>query len=146
MSTPAAATLAERLVRRRTRLMPVLSIFFVIQQAAYFSHPDGGRLVDKVRMGGWVAMSAVILLLVTTGGFWFRARKVRQVLEDESTRAHRASALSLGFVVSMLTAILLNVLQGALGSSAAEVLHLVVSAGLVTALLRFTFLEWRALA
>lgn len=146
MSTPPAdAELAERLVRRRARLMPVLAIFFLVQQAAHFANPGSGRLVDQVRKAGWVAMSAVILLVVTTGGFWFRSRRVREMLEDEGTRAHRASALSFGFLASMLAAVLLYVLEGPLGLTAAEALHLVVSAGLVTVLLRFGYLERRAL-
>jgi hypothetical protein len=44
-------------------------------------------------MGGWVAMSTVLLLVATTGGFWLRRRAVRDLLlEDEGSRAHRASA------------------------------------------------------
>ncbi|NOU04363.1 MAG: hypothetical protein HOO94_12000 [Novosphingobium sp.] len=137
--------LADRLARRRARVLPVLGLFLLIQQSAYFAHGDGARLVDQVRIGAWVAMSAVILFVLTTGGFWFRTAPVRALLNDEGTLANRAAALSTGFISAMLSAILLYVMQGAWEFSAAEAIHLIVTAGLVSALIRFAVLERRAL-
>ena len=139
------ADLADRLTRRRARLMPVLALFLMIQQSAYFAHGNGSRMVDHVRIGAWVAMSVVILIVLLTGGFWFRKPEVRAMIEDEITRANRASALSAGFVCAMATAIICYVLQSAWEFSVGEVIHLIVSAGLVAALLRFSILERRAL-
>jgi hypothetical protein len=139
------ADLADRLARRRARIMPVLAFFFLIQQTAYFSHPLTGRAVDHVRLTAWMAMSLVIILVVTTGGFWFRKPEVRAMIDDEVTRANRASAMNSAFVSSMLTAILLYGLQGAVELTAAQSIHYIVSAGLVTVLLRFSILERRAL-
>lgn len=139
------ADLAERLARRRARLLPVLGLFLVIQQSAYFAHGDGARLVDQVRIGAWVAMSVVVLFLLTTGGFWFRRAEVRAMLNDESTLANRATALSTGFVCAMLSAILLYVMQGAWEFTVGQVIHLIVTAGLFSALIRFAMLERRAL-
>lgn len=144
-STSDNAELAERLVRRRARMMPVLALFLVIQQAAYFAQGDGTRMVDHVRIGGWVAMSLVILMVLTTGGFWRRKPEVRALIEDEGTRANRASSLSFGFVCAMLTAIACYVGQSVWKFSIGEVIHLIVTVGLISAILRFSMLERRAL-
>lgn len=139
------AELAERLSRRRARMMPVLGLFLIIQQSAYFSHGDGSRAVDQVRLGAWVAMSLVVLAVLATGGFWFRSKEARAMIEDEITRANRASALGVGFVCAMLTATICYVMRGAWEFSVGEVIHLIVTAGLFSALIRFSFLERRAL-
>jgi hypothetical protein len=139
------ADLAERLARRRARILPVLGLFLLIQQSAYFTHGDGTRLVDQVRIGAWVAMSALILLVLTSGGFWFRKAEVRAMLNDEGTRANRASALGTGFVCAMLSAMVIYVMRGAWEFSVGEVIHLIVTAGLFSALIRFALLERRAL-
>ncbi|MFC4294250.1 hypothetical protein ACFO0A_04170 [Novosphingobium tardum] len=140
-----SAEVAERLGRRRARLFPVLGIFLLIQQSAYFGHGGGERIVDHVRVGAWVVMSAVVLFVLTTGGFWFRGSELRAMLNDESTRANRAAALELGFVLAMATGIVLYVAQGAWQLTVGESIHLIVTAGLFAALLRFSSLERRGL-
>ncbi|MFC0590103.1 hypothetical protein ACFFF7_11810 [Novosphingobium aquiterrae] len=137
--------LVERLARRRTRILPVLGLFMIIQQSAYFAHGDGSRLVDQVRISAWVVTSAMILLVLTTGGFWLRSHEVRAMLDDEGTRANRAAALSLGFLCAMLTAMILFVLQRVWAFTAGEAIHLIVTAGVFSALIRFSILERRAL-
>lgn len=139
------AELAERLGRRRARAFPILGLFLIIQQSAYFAHGDGQRLVDHVRIGAWVVMSAVVLFVLTTGGFWFRSSEVRAMLDDEGTRANRAAALGTGFLCAMIGAIVLFVMQGAWNLSAGEAIHLIVTVGLLSALLRFSILERRGL-
>ena len=137
------AELAERLNRRRARMLPVLGLFFIIQQSAYWANPPAERLVDHVRMGAWVAMALVILFVVPTGGFWRRSPAVRAMINDEQTRANRSAAMSAGFVASMLTGIALYVLQGAIQLNAGQAIHLIVSAGLIVLLMRFAMLERR---
>ncbi len=137
------AELAERLNRRRARMLPVLGLFFIIQQSAYWSNPPGERLVDHVRLGAWAAMALVILFVVPTGGFWRRSRAVRAMINDEQTRANRSAAMSAGFVAAMLTGIALYVLQGAIQLNAGQAIHLIVSAGLIVLLMRFAMLERR---
>ncbi len=142
---PSNAETADRLSRRRARILPVLGLFFVIQQSAYWSNPPAERLVDHVRIGAWAVMALAILFAATTSGFWLRGAAVRAMLNDEQTRANRAAAMSAGFVVSMLAGILLYVLQGALQLSGGEAIHLIVSAGLITLIGRFAILERRGL-
>ena len=136
------ADLAERLRRRRARVFPILGLFLVIQQSAYFANGDGQRLVGHVRIGAWVVMSAVVLFVLTTKGFWFRSPELRAMLDDEGTRA---AALGTGFVFAMGSAIVLYVTQAAWALTSGEAIHLIVTAGLFSALLRFSILERRRL-
>ena len=139
------ADLADRLTRRRARMFPVLALFFVIQQSAYWSNPPHERLVDHVRIGAWAAMAIAILLVVATGGAWFRKPAVRAMVNDEQARANRDAAMRAGFIVSTVVGIALYILQAALALTAGEAIHLIVSAGLVTLLMRFGMLERRGL-
>ena len=144
-ATKSDAELADHLSRRRARMLPVLALFFIIQQSAYWSNPPAERAVDHVRMGAWAAMALVILFAVSTGGSWLRKPEVRAMVNDEQTRANRSAAMSAGFVASMLAGIALYVLQGAVQLTAGEAIHLIVSAGLIVLLLRFAMLERRGL-
>jgi len=138
---------AERLGRKRARMWPVLAFLFVAQQGAYFSIPadDAARAVDHVRVGAWVVLSAVLLLILATGGFWRHSKAVRALLNDEVSRAHRAEAMSLGFIVSMVFALVLYATVGLEAVSVRQAIHIIVSMGIVTALIRFAMLERRAL-
>lgn len=135
---------ADRLSRRRARMMIPLALMFFLQQAAFFSNPPDQRPVSLVRLGGWTALALVILAGLVTGGFWFRPKAVRQLMDDEITRAHRAQALSLGFTLAMLTGVALFVLQVFVPVDAPEAIHLILSVGIGAALLRFSILERRA--
>jgi hypothetical protein len=135
---------ADRLGRRRARMLPVLAIFFLIQQTAFFSNPPAERAVDHVRIGAWVVMSAAILFALYTGGSWFRSAPVRAMLNDEATRANRAVAMQWGFSAAIVAGILIYVYQGVAQFTTREAIHLIVSAGLVAALIRFGMLERRA--
>lgn len=138
------AEIADRLGRRRARMLPVLGVFFIVQQMAFFANPPAERGVDHVRVGAWVTLSAVILLALNTKGFWFRGKAVRDLIDDELTRANRGSATQWGFVAAMLAGMAIYVVQGAAQFTTREAIHLIVSAGIVVALVRFGMLERRA--
>ena len=140
---------ADRLSRRRARMLPLLAVIFITQQAAYVTERYEGagaavRTVDHVKIGAWLILSVVLLLALTTGGFWFKSREVRALLDDEVTRAHRAAALQLGFVVTMVAAFAMYLLIQFEPISARDSIHLLVTIGIGTALVRFGMLERRA--
>ncbi|MGZ3195553.1 MAG: hypothetical protein ACXWI1_00485 [Croceibacterium sp.] len=135
---------ADRLSRRRARMMIPVALMFLLQQAAFFSNPPDHRTVSLVRLSGWTLLALVILAGLATGGFWFRPKAVRELMEDEVTRAHRAEALSLAFVLTMLTGVALFVVQVFVPVETPVAIHLVLSVGFGTALLRFSVLERRA--
>jgi Flp pilus assembly protein TadB len=139
---------AERLSRRRARILPVLAILFLTQQASYFmgqGFGTGDRAVDHVRITAWLALSTVLLLALTTGGGWIYRREVRDLANDESTRAHRDNAFRWGFIVTITAALCVYVVSMAQPLGAGEAIHVIVTAGMLTALLRFGYLERRAL-
>lgn len=140
---------ADRLGRRRARLMPLLAVLFIAQQASFLVMPppdDLARTVDQVKVGAWLVLSAVLVGLLWTGGMWLRGRAVRALVDDEAARANRADALSLGFLFAMGAALLLYGLAGIDGVGAMslrETVHIIVTAGIVPALIRFGILERR---
>ena len=139
---------ADQLVQRRARMMPMLAMMFVAQQVSYFTGArmdDGTRLVNYVAIGGWLALSTVLLIGLATGGVLFRSAGVRALANDESTRANRAEGLRFGFFATMIAAMMLYVisLYEPLGARAA--IHVLMTAGIAVALLRFGMLERRAL-
>ena len=135
---------ADRLGRRRARMLPVLALFFLAQQASFFNNPPGERAVDHVRIGAWAMLSTVLLIALSTKGFWTRSAAVRAIIDDEVTRANRASSMQWGFIAAIAAGIACYVVQGAAQFTAREVIHLIVSAGIVAALVRFGLLERRA--
>jgi hypothetical protein len=138
---------ADRLTHRRARILPVLAIIFLTQQAAYFASviEEGERTVDHVKVAAWLVMSVVMLLALTTGGFWFKPARIRALMDDEVTRANRTESLRTGFLVTMTGAIALYFVTLFEPVSGRESIHLLMTLGLAAALLRFGYLERRAL-
>lgn len=139
---------AEALGRRRARMLPVLALIFITQQISFFASESERtseviRSVDHVKFGAWLVLSLVLLAALYTGGFWLRERAVRELMNDEVTRAHRASALSLGFLIAMLGAIALYLVDMVEPVGTRVAIHVIVTLGIAAALLRFGFLERR---
>ena len=134
---------AEELGRRRARMLPFLAIIYLCQQATFFSGdaPPGVRDVDHVKIGAWLVLSLVLLLALATNGFWFQRREIRELINDEQTRANRASAMSVGFIASMLGAMVVYFVEQFEPVSAREAIHIILSLGLGAALIRFGMLE-----
>jgi hypothetical protein len=138
---------ADRLTRRRARMLPVLAIIFLAQQVTYFSAEgvDGTRAVDHVKVAAWLVLSVVMLLALATGGFWFRPSSVRALMDDEPTRANRTEAFRVGFLVTMAAAIALYFVSLFEPLSGGEAIHMLMTLGIAAALLRFGYLERRSL-
>ena len=137
---------ADRLSRRRARMTVALGIIFVSQQFTFFSdRAEDHRAVTWVHTSGWLVLAAVILAGIATGGFWRKPQAVRALIEDEVTRDNRHRALSLGFVLAMITAMVLYLFDRFEPVGAPIAIHLILSVGLGAALVRFGVLEKRAL-
>jgi hypothetical protein len=140
---------ADRLSRRRARMLPILALFLLLQQATFVTNPPAtdlvhGRLVDQIHFGAWAVLTLVLLAGLTTGGFWFRSRDLRALLNDEQTTAYRREAMAFGFVVSALTGVVLYVVASIEPLEAHLAINLTIAFGLAAALLRFGVLERRA--
>lgn len=124
-----------------------MAILFVAQQSSYFlgfGAGTGDRQIHHVQLVSWLALSAIMLLVLTTGGAWFHRREVRRLANDEATQAQRNAALAIGFIASMVTCMIVYLVSMSVSMQGREAVHLVMSIGIATALLRFAFLERRA--
>ena len=146
MSETSTIEEAERLSRRRARMLPVLAIIYVTQQATFFAGeaPPGVRSVDHVKIGAWLVLSLVLLVAITTNGFWFQRPEIRALIDDENTRANRSKAMTAGFIAAILGGIILYLVDQLGTISAREAIHVILSLGLGAALVRFGYLERRA--
>ena len=146
MSDIATIEQAERLSRRRARMLPFLALIYVTQQATFFAGdaPPGVREVDHVKIGAWLVLSLVMVLAIATNGFWLQRPEVRALIDDDNTRANRAAAMSAGFVAAMLGAIGLYLWNQFEPVSTTIAIHLILSLGLAAAFVRFGMLERRA--
>jgi hypothetical protein len=147
MPTRSDIETADRLTRRRARAMPALAVIFLSQQISYFAGQleDGTRTVDHLKVAAWLVLSIVMLLGLATGGFWFRPKNVRALMDDEVTRANRAEAFRVGFLAAMIAAIALYFVTLFEPVGGREAIHILMTVGIAAALLRFGLLERRAL-
>ena len=142
---------AERITRKRARMVMVLAVIFIGTQAVYFGKAakfdalGDMRTVDAVHISAWLVMAAALLALLLTGGGWFRGQQVRALVDDESTREHRRKALSVGFVAAMANCAGLYFATFFEPISGREAVHLTMTIGIGAALLSFGTLERMAL-
>jgi hypothetical protein len=137
---------AEVLSKRRARMLPPLAAIFLAQQASYFSTSSitSPRTVDTVKISAWLILSIVLLAALATKGFWFHSKEVRDLIDDENTRANRSQAMRTGFLFAMGAGICVYVVTMFEPVTAKEAIHIVMSAGIGTALIQWGFLERRA--
>src|SRR4029078_1038042 len=138
---------AEFLSRRRARMLPALAVIFLSQQATFFSQMTGAEHVsaEKAKISAWLVLSVVLLFGLATKGFWLEPKEVRDLVDDENTRANRNEAMRWGFLFAMGSAIAVYVLTMFEAVTGREAVHIVLSFGIAAALLRWGALERRAL-
>ena len=137
---------ADHLSRRRARILPVLAILYITQQASYITMRSGpaNRPVDAIKISAWLVLSAVLLAAIATKGFWLQPLEVRSMIDDEGTRANRSDAMRFGFIFAMLTCILVYFITMFEPVNGRDAVHIVMSDGLGAALVRWGWLERRA--
>lgn len=136
---------ADRLSRRRARLLPLLAIVFLSGQAVYaLGPPSASPRVDQLKVAAWLLWAAALLFLLATGGGPFRSREVRALMDDETTREHRGRAYAVGFWIAVATSMGIYLLTAFDGVKPRESIHIIVTAAIAGALLTFGFLEHRA--
>ena len=136
---------ADFLSKRRARMLPALAIIFLSQQASFFTQVSGGHVsAEKAKISAWLLLSVVLLLGLSTKGFWLERKEVRDLIDDENTRANRNEAMRWGFLFAMASAIGIYVLTMFEMVTGREAVHIVMSFGIAAALLRWGILERRA--
>ena len=94
-------------------MLPALAAIFLAQQASYFSIPAIAepRPVDSVKISAWLVLSIVLLAALATKGFWFHSSEIRNLIDDENTRANRNHAMRSGFLFAMGAGVCIYVLN-----------------------------------
>ena len=139
---------AERLTAKRARALPALAVIYFAQQASFFaaySQPHSSTDIVHFKIGAWVILSLAMLAALATKGFWFSPREVRELADDETSRANRSAAMRAAYLVSTAVAIILYLAQAIAPLSVLEAIHLIVSSGLGVGLLTFGMLERKAM-
>jgi hypothetical protein len=135
---------ADRVTRRRARMMPVLAILFLAGQPFYFAR-NQIEIQTPIKTAIWLVWAAVLLLSLAMAGGHFRGRAVRDLVEDEVTRANRLRAYAAGFWTAMATVFGIYGLSVFDNIQGRESLHLVMTFSVAAALITFGMLERRAL-
>jgi hypothetical protein len=134
---------AERLGRKRSQVFFVLAIVFFAGQSVYFGAPEATR-DSPARVGAWLVLVVLMLLLLATGGFLLRGREVRDLLNDESAKANRIAAQAVGFWATILALLAVYVESMFEQVSLNQAVHIVGTVGVGAALLSFATRERRA--
>lgn len=127
---------AERMSKARATLFLLSATLFILISALEF--PARSSIAYTIT---WVIWAALLLANLAGIGGWFCPPVARALTEDETTRAHRARALSIGFFVSNGVALFLAILVRFVALGAREVAMIVVTAGLSCALIAFAAQE-----
>jgi hypothetical protein len=138
---------ADYLSTRRARMLPALAVIFLSQQASFFSQmsESGHVSAENAKISAWLALSIILLLALSTKGFWLERKEVRDLLDDENTRANRSDAMRWGFLFSMAAAIgVYSLTMFDTTVSARDAVHIVMTVGIAAALIRWGVLERRA--
>jgi heme/copper-type cytochrome/quinol oxidase subunit 2 len=121
----------------------MMAIVLFAQQAAYLTAPAASRS-SPFQIGAWFILIILMLLLIATGGFLLKGRKVWDLLNDETARINRAASQAVGFWVTMITALIVYVDSMFEAVTLNEALHLIVTVGVGAALISFAARERRA--
>lgn len=130
--------------RRRVILMGAIILLTIItgtMSAFNEATPGAWRTVDILRLCAFLFLSLVLGLRSTTAFSLFGRNAI---LDDELTRANRATAARTGFWALLLSAMACFI-ASMLGFevSVAEALLAVIAAGAISAAIRFSFAERR---
>ncbi|MEA3044176.1 MAG: hypothetical protein QOH47_2014 [Sphingomonadales bacterium] len=145
MTSPSEFEVAERISRRRARMFPLLGIYFIAGQAMFFRHAEEPARIAAFKLSAWLVWAIVLMIALAFAGGHFRGAKVRSLVEDEVSSANRLRGYAAGFWAACAAAILVYVLMMFEPVTGREAIHLVLTAAVGAALIRFGTLERRAL-
>ncbi len=137
--------LAEKLTLRRARVATLMGILFITGMATSFNvDPLAGR-PQAVHLAAWIVWAAALLFLITAGGGLMRGKSVRALMNDDSTRDHRRSALEVGFWAMIACCFFTYGISLIEPMTGRQVIRLILTVGVGAAAISFGTLERRAL-
>jgi hypothetical protein len=135
---------ADRHSRKRAVLVTGCALLFGVLSGCFWNEYVG-QDSSPVLFVMWLLFAAIAVLLLLTGGGLFKDRRVRNVMNDELSLAHRRSGIGAGFFVAMIAGVTLLAVSGAPGLSGRLVAFAIVSSALTTALGTWGVLELRSM-
>ncbi len=136
---------AERLMKRRANALFALSMTFIAIQGSFIDGTAHQNAPGTLKITAWAVMAIVLLLFFATGGGWTRSREVRALMNDESTRLHRARATTIAFYNMMATGVIVYGLGLIKPVTGGQAVHLLMTVGIASALVSFAGWERAAL-
>lgn len=139
----------EKLTRRRRMVLTTSGLLFIILQPTVYNTLDAPmatwRVVDWVKASSFALWSAMLILILLTGGFPFRklSQATRSALNDELTRDNRRVGYMAGYWAMMIAATVLFALAQADFITPSECLRYLFAIGVAFPAIRFAALERR---
>jgi len=137
--------IAERISRRRARMLVLLGVYFLAGQAVFFRQGAEAAPIAHFKLSAWLVWAVVLLVALAMAGGQFRGARIRELVEDEVSRANRARGYAAGFWGGCLAAIAMYVVAMFEPVTGREAVHVILTAAVAGALIRFGTLERRAL-
>lgn len=141
-----AVEFADFISRRRAKGTALAALAFLIIQG--FLHPvfrTDGYAQSGPRGYMWAINAALLLALILPIGGVVWGRRVRELVNDDVSRANARSAAAVAFWVAMIIALGLYALPISRGMTARQAIYLIVLPTTGLAPLVFAWLESRAL-
>lgn len=138
---------AEKLGRRRARLLVITGVMLVALQATYFLQIHAPAHNDAhvwLNLGAWSFLVLTMLFALLTGGGYGYGKQVRALVNDESAMANRDAGLRLGFAMANLAALGVFLISHHHRVGGMFAAHVIITASLGSALIRFGLREWKA--
>lgn len=133
---------AEQVSRTRSLIMAVMALVLLIQ-AALGVGDEASSMTPILRHALWGVMILFWLVILATGGWLRLSRDVRNVMNDEVSRANRSLALQTGFWTAMALALLLYFASLEWTLSLREGMRVLADVSIAAALTRYAWLELR---
>ena len=134
--------IADRRSRKRAVLFAAATLIFLGVQLV--TRPVFGGDMSGWRLYAWPFNVAILLACLGTGGGLLNSTAIRALINDEVARSNYRTACVAGFWIAMIAGIVLFVVPAFASFSAREAAYLAVTASAASALLTFSWLEYRA--
>jgi protein-S-isoprenylcysteine O-methyltransferase Ste14 len=132
---------AERMSRGRAAIMALAALVLVVNLVLQYGNP--AYVSADPRGASWLVVIGLWLFILWNGGGLRLKGNMRALLNDELSLQNRSRALSAGFYVAVLGALVLYALEWRIPIGAGDALKMVSAGALAAALLRYAWLEWR---
>jgi hypothetical protein len=143
MHTRSDIELADRTSRKRPALIAAATIAYalihVVMRPLLYA-----RGADPSGIDWWAINTLLLLAGLATGGALIQSRRVRGLVNDEVSRSHYRTAVSIGYWVAMTVGMGIYLVPRLARLTTRESLFVVVTPSIVVPLLVFAYLEHRA--